>query len=154
MKIRTVSLIESEGEFSKGSVDNTVIWQLRNKLLEAIGKQSAKESAWIDIKSLDMVDTIVSIYGNALNRKILKSCVSKPHTMMEILSITNTPQATGYRKITSLIRDHFLFGYHTVQRKKGRKTISYLSTFKEIEFRMSENQEMIRVKLQDNFLQK
>lgn len=149
-----MSLIESKGEFDKGSVDDTVTWQLRNKLLDAIMEQSAKGSAWIDIKNRDMVDAIVSTYGNALNRKILKSCVNKPHTIMEILGIINTPQATGYRKITSLISDHFLFGYYTVQRRHGRKTISYLSTFKEIEFRMSENQETIRVKLQDNFLQK
>lgn len=147
-----MSLTRAKEEISKESVDDARIWQLRNRLLDAIKATTPKERGWFEMKDPSIVDAIVSTYGNSLNRKILNSCSSMPHTVMEILAITKIPQTTGYRRIMSLIKDNFLFAHHTFQRKGGKQIVRYLSMFKEIEFQMSENQELIRVKFQENFL--
>lgn len=152
--IWTVSLTRTQDEFSKASMEDASLWHLRNRLLDAIQDQSTKGTGWFEIEDPVTVDSIVNTYGSALNRKILNSCASRPHTVMEILAIAKIPQTTGYRKIMSLIKYNFLFAHHAVQRSDGKQTVRYLTSFKEIEFHMSENRELIRVKFQENFLQR
>lgn len=144
-----MSLIRVRDEISKEGIGDTSLWQLRSRLLDAIQSQATKETGWFEIKDPVMVDMIVSKYGNALNRKILNFCARKPHTVMEILEVTKVPQTTGYRKIMSLIKNNFLFAHQMVQRSGTKQVSMYASTLKEIEFHMSENQELIRVKFQE-----
>ena len=121
---------------------------MRNKIVEIARDQAS--SGWIEISDPAMVDTIVSTYGNALNRKILNSCATKPHTMMEILKAIKMPQTTGYRRTIYLIKGQFLFSHNEVH-SGGKQIKRYLSTFKEIEFHISKDQELIRVKFQSSW---
>ena len=148
-----MGLTRHEDELSEGILDDTRLWHLRNRLLEAI-EQSSKNSGWIEIENPATAEAIVSIYGNSWNRKILNICIRQPHTIMEILRFAQTPQTTGYRRIISLVKGNFLFGYNTVRRTHGKTITRYLATFKAIEFQISENKELIRVKLQDNLYKK
>lgn len=144
-----MSLTESSNEFSRENIRGPGLVHVRNRLVEAIKDQSAPYSVWVNIEDPSMAYTIVSTYGDALNRRILDSCISDPHTIMEILNTTGISQTTGYRKIVSLIKNNFLLSHHMVRRSGARQVNSYISLFKEIEFHMSKNQELIRVKFQD-----
>ena len=143
-----MSAIKPDEQFVKGTIYDTSLVHMRNKIVEAARDQAS--SGWVEIKDPAMVDTIVSTYGNALNRKILNSCATKPHTMMEILRSTKVPQTTGYRRTLYLIKGQFLFSHHEIQRG-GKQIKKYLSTFKEIEFHISKDQELIRVKFQNSW---
>jgi hypothetical protein len=149
VKREILSLTKTGYDFSKESIDTSNLVQIRNRLVEATKAQSEPGSLWVNITDTVMADAIMTTYGDALNRKILDSCVSEPHTIMEILNITKISQTTGYRRLLLLIKDNFLVSHHMVQRSGAKQVSSYISTFKEIEFRMSQNQELVRVKFQD-----
>ena len=144
-----MSLAKHIDEFGRDHTWGTSLVHTRNRLVDAIKNQSAQGSVWINIEDPAMVGAIMSTYGDAINRKILDSCMSEPHTMMEILSITGISQTTGYRKIMSLIKDHFLSAHHMVRRSGGKQVSKYIATFKELEFYILKNQELIRLKFQD-----
>lgn len=142
------NMMKPDEQFIKDAIYGTSLLHMRNKIVETARDQIS--SGWIEISDPAMVDTIVSTYGNALNRKILNSCATKPHTMMEILKAIKTPQTTGYRRTIYLIKGQFLFSHHEVQ-SGGKRIRRYLSTFKEVEFHISKDQELIRVKFQNSW---
>ncbi len=149
-----MSIIESSKKSNKDNKDDdTSLWHLRDRISDVID-QSTGGTGWIYLKDRSIIDTIVRTYGDALNRKILNACASRPRNMMEIIAVTKIPQTTCYRKITSLMRDNFLFVHHMVPRRGGKQIIRYMSSFKEIQFHVSEKRELVRVKFQETFLQK
>jgi hypothetical protein len=143
-----LSLTKPDYGFNKEEFAGSSIIQVRNKIVEAVKEQSESDSAWVNVKDPAMASTIMNIYGDALSRKLLNSSIGEPHTIMEILNITKVSHTTGYRRLLSLIQDNFLLAHHMVQRSGGKQVTSYMATFKEIEFHMSKNQELVRVKFQ------
>ncbi|MGI0087154.1 MAG: hypothetical protein ACREBI_04230 [Nitrosotalea sp.] len=144
-----MSLTKSKEEFGNDNTNGPSLLHMRDRLVKAIKEQASLGFVWTNIENPAMTYAVLSTYGNALNREILDSCMSEPHTMMEILEITKIPQTTGYRRITSLIKDHFLSAHHTVQRDGAKQVGTYISTFKEITVHISKNQVHVRVKFQD-----
>lgn len=148
----TDQMTSERHEAKSGAHTGISLGKMRNILVSSVREyQNIQDDRWIKITDLVSVNLIMNTYGDKINRQILSCVASNPDTVMGIVSQCSIPQTTGYSKIMGLMEFEFLIPYDMVQ-KKSKQVSRYISTFKELQIDISENQVVIRARPSD-FLQ-
>lgn len=142
--VQMAEQLTSNNELEAKAKDASVtLVKLRNILVNSVREYQNTQNKWFSITDPVAINLIMNTYGDTLNRQILASVASRPNTVMGIVTQCDIPQTTGYSKIMGLIENEFLIRYDTLQKNKTRHIHRYLSTFRELQVNISENQGIV-----------
>ena len=80
---------------------------------------------WMEIRHCDLVNTILSSYGDSEKRRILDWAIGQPSTISKILESCIIPKSSGYRIVNEMVRNGLLYEDGISITADGRKVSKY-----------------------------
>lgn len=113
-------------------------------LSEVINLKILKNSTVVTIKDKNLINLILTIFGDNEYRKIIEYSFKKPLLISEIIDNVGLPKTSGYRKINYLIRNGLLIGTKKEFTLKRRSVERYTTIFHKIIFEINKNQSFVK----------
>lgn len=153
-----LTVSECIADFTKiDAVMREILGSATDKLEKELTKQlftiSNKKTSLIILNDKNLSEKILLAYGDKDKKTILELLSNQSILLLDIQSITNIPQATGYRRAKELIDDGLLVesGYELTSDNKRVKT--YTSLLSGFTINSINSQYNVQIRVKENFLE-
>lgn len=113
-------------------------------------KISSNEQEWNTIEDQTYTRTILHALGDDDKKNILMTLTTNPKTINEVLTKSNIPKTSGYRKINSLINDGLIVADGFSYNDDNKRIISYVSIFSDLKIDFIKNKMTVKIRPNKN----